>query len=567
MNNSLALETPPAANPFRPATYLYQNLEQYPGELFVKPPIMSAKMEAQKSRSDIVRAARHIERHSEHVRGGIDKKVDYVVGPRLMVNPAPDWEMLGIEDEKAQEKLVKSMRREFRNWGYDTRLLQDGEGHYNFGGMMWLAMRHLTSADGECCLVIHSDEKRAKAYRTRWATYVTVIDPDRVETPPEHYGNDRIVDGVVQDPDGREIGFFCRKHHPGDGAGDPSYVLVPRETKEGRPVGVHWYVKTRAAQMRGISTLVTIIKQTGMVDKFDDAYLSAAVINQVLATWIESAASTEEVTENLAPAGEGTVADAQWGLFQHKLDYYKDTKMRIGGARIAVMPPGDKIHMDTANRAMEDPAPLRDGFLRMMASALGLSFEQFAQKFGEANFSSARAAIMDAWVGIMRLRDWFGQHVAALVYGAVMEEAFKKGRLDLPANAPGFDEFRSSYTAIDVFGPAMPQVDPVKEANAYKIMLEGKLQSRQEVMATMGRNYIDVFDQIERERREAKERGFDLDPPAPGTPGAAAAAEEQAEEGNGAAGGENQPAKKPKRSNRSGATGRDGDGDGETGEE
>lgn len=544
------------------STFLFQSLESFPGELWLKPPIQSAKQEGKKARKDIVRAARHIERHSEHIRGGIDKKTDYTVGHRLQASPRPDWEMLGIEDEAAQEKLMKSMRREFRNWGFDPRLLQDGEGHYDFGGLMWLAFRNLTGPDGECAIVIHSDEKRAKSYGWRWGTYLTVIDPDRIETPAEYAAHPNVCDGIIQDPDGRRIGMFVRKHHPGDYTGNIEYTMVPRETKQGRPVGVHWFVKNRASQIRGISALVTIIKQTGMVDKFDDAYLAAAVINQILATWIESPAPAEVVADNLNPAGPGgNSVDMHWGMFEKKLGYYNDVKMRIGGSRIPVMPPGDKINMSAVNRAMDDPAPLRDGFLRMMASALGLSFEQFAQKFGEANFSSARAAIMDAWVGIMRLRFQFGQHVAALAYGAVMEEAFKKGRLDLPAGAPDFDDYRAAYCQVDFFGPGMPQVDPVKEANAYKILLESKLRSRQEIIATMGNSYIDVFDQIAQERKEAEDRGFTLDPLPPGTPGAEV--EDMQESGSG----DTQSPGQNRKTKRAGQPGRDGDGDGETGED
>ncbi len=561
-NNEAAVRTPLTSA----AGSYYSNLESFAGQIWTTPPTTSAREEGRKSRKDIVRAARHVERQSEHIRGGIDKKTDYVVGPRLMVNPRPDWEMLGITDKETQEKITKSMRREFRNWAYDTRLLQDGEGHYDFGGMMWLAFRNLTAADGECAGVIHYDEKRAKSYRTRWATYFTVIDPDRIETPGEHAGNDNVQDGMILDKDGRWIGFFARKKHPGEYTGDPTFAMVPRETKEGRPVGLHWFVKNRAAAVRGISTLVTIIKQTGMVDKFDDAYLAAAIINQVLGTWIESAAPPEVVAENLAPTAAPTVqagVDAAWAMFDKKVGYYDKSKMRIGGNRLAVMPPGDTIKMESVNRSMEDPSALRDGFIRMFSSALGLSFEQAAQKFGESNMSSARMAVTDAWAGILKLRMWFGQHFAAPIYGAVIEEAWKKSRLDgIPAEA-NFDEFRTAWTNCEFFGPAMPQPDPEKEAKAQQILLGLKMTSRRKLAAQNGEDLMDIFDDIEWERQEADDREFELDPLAPGTPGAGGA-----EAATGADGGNGDAKPKPKKKNGAGgADARDGDGDGQTNED
>lgn len=534
---------------------LFRNLETSAGQLWTLPTVQSARKEGRTARKDIVKAARHIERFSEHIRGGLDKKTDYTVGARLMAQPRPDWEALGVTDVDAQDRFTTALASQFRLWAYDNRLLQDAEGHYDFGGLMWMAFRNLQGPDGECAGVIHYDEKRAKRYRTPWATYLSVIDPDRVETPPQFYGDDRVQDGKVLDRDGRWIGMFVRKYHSSDVVNSPpEYELVERESETGRPIAFHWFVKTRASQLRGISTLVTIIKQTGMVDQFDDAYLAAAIINQMLATWIQSEAPTEIVKENLAPAGG--VTNASWSLFQSKLGYYEQTKMRFGGARIPVMPPGDEIKMSAVNRAIDDPSGFRNGFLREFASAIGISFEQIANTFGDSNYSAARAAILDAWRGILKLRYQFGQHVASLVFDAVAEEAIVKGRVPMPAGAPGFHEARGAYTRVEWTGPGMPQIDPAKEAKAYRDLLDLKLTSREAIYAERGENYIDGFNQIAKERAEAEERGFSLDPPLPG-------AVDPAEEAEAAAEAAAEEAGKPKgKAKGKGASVKDGDGDG-----
>jgi len=544
---------------FNGSGQVFRNLESYPGQVWTTPPAMSAQVEGQRTRRDIVRAARHVERYSEHIRGGIDRKADMVVGPRLMARATPDFDTLGITDKETQKKIRKSFEREFNNWAYDRRLLQDGEGHYDFGGMMWLALRNITGPDGECMGVIQYDEERAKLFNHRWATFVTLLDPDRLETPPEQAANPNVHEGKVVDDHGRMIGFYVRKKHPSDPTmtmGDMSYTLVPRETREGRPVGFHWFVKSRASQLRGVSTLVTILKQTNMLDKFDDALLAAATINQVLATYIESPASTDVVSGMLAPAGG---AANEWGLFENKLNYYDKVKMRVGGARIPILPPGDKITMSAVDRGTADPTMFRNGFLRQFASSLGLSYEQTAKNFSDANYSAARAALLDIWQGIMRLRFWFGQHVAGLVYEAVIEEAIKKLRTELPAGTLAsrpFDEYRTAYCACLWTGPGFPQIDPEKEAKAAKALIELKIESREEIIAQRGRDIEDVFDEIESERDDAESRGFMLDPLAPGTPGGEDATINPDEGGK--------PAKpKPGKPTQQ----RDGDGDGQLDED
>jgi lambda family phage portal protein len=547
MADETALVVPTGAPSFGAA--FYRNLETFPGQVWSTPPITSSRQEVRKSRKDVVRAARHVERYSEHIRGGIERKADMVVGWRLRVHARPDWDTLGIDDWKTKKPFAQALERVFNNWGNDVRLLQDGEGHYDFGGMMWLAMRNLTGPDGECAGVIHYDEDRAALYRTKWATYLTVVDPDRIETPPEYATNPNVQDGKLLDPDGRMLGFFCRKAHPTEYVdAAQAFVFVPRESPTGRPIGFHWFVKTRGAQLRGVSSLVTILKQSGMLDKFDDAYLAAAVINQVLATWIQSPASTVAVAEAVAPP---PTTLGEWNLFESKISYYDKVKMRIGGARIPVMPPGDEIKMSAVNRAIDDPSAFRNGFLREFASALNISFEQLSLNFSDANYSAARAAILEIWRGIQKMRGMFGQHVAALVYAAVIEEAIVKGYVELPAGAPPFnEETRAAYTACMWTGPGMPAIDPQKEANAIKTHLELKTKSRQQVVAEDGGDYLETFDQIEQERIEAEERGFSLDPLPPGSPASEEAAE--AEEGSAAAA-------KPKKK---GGSVKDGDGDG-----
>lgn len=538
---------------------LFRNLESYPGQVFTTPPILSAREEGRRSRREMVRSARHVERFSEHIRGGIDRKADMVVGQRLTVRATPDFEKLGITDKAVQVKVKKALEREFRDWAYDTRLLQDAEGHYDFGGMAWLMIRQITGPDGECAAIVHYDEKRAAAYRHRWATFVEVYDPDRIETPPDKTDNPNVRDGFVFDKWKRRVGTFVRKGHPSDlltGLDDMDFELVPRETPTGRPVGINWFIKTRASQIRGVSTLVTILKSSGMLDKFDEAYLGAATVNQVLATSIQSAASTEAVAANIAPVARG-VTDGGWGLFEKKLSYYDRVKMRIGGVRIPVMPPGDELKMSAVNRAIQDPTFFRNGFLRAFASSIGVSFEQLAKNFSDANYSAARAALLDVWQGIMRIRFWFGQHVLSLIYGAVVEEAWKKGRLAdaIPAGAKDFDEYRSAWCACLFTGPGFPQIDPEKEAKAAKMLIEMGLESREELIAQRGRDIEDVFDEIASGKTMAEERDivFIIDQAAKA--GGMAEDEEPQEPEDG---GDNPSGKPGKKS----AAQRDGDGDG-----
>src|SRR4051812_32758921 len=160
---------------------LYRSLEGAPGQVYVTPPLLSPNEELASSREQAVRQARHVERTSEHVRAGLNKAADLGVGSMLRVTAAPDWLALGFKDRASGMKWSREWGRQaesvFHGWGYDSRLLADSEGMYTFGGMVWMAYRNRKGPDGECAAVIHYDADRPALYGTKWATHVTVIDP------------------------------------------------------------------------------------------------------------------------------------------------------------------------------------------------------------------------------------------------------------------------------------------------------------------------------------------------------------------------------------------------------
>lgn len=519
----LALPATPGVSAFGPLSLsetLFKNISTFQGQIFSTPPRMSARQEGQAARGDAVRGARAAERTNEHIRGGIDKRADMVVGAAIRAQPQPSFDLIGSPTPEERKAFVQACQREFTDFAYDSRCLCDGEGHYDFGGMMWMAFRNLSGPDAETAGWIGYDEERQAAYNARWATFVIVLDPDRVETPPLFATDPAVRDGRRLDKWGRQIGIYVRNRHPGEPAASAAdavndYEYLPRETYWGRAMSWHWFVKTRGGQQRGMTTLVNSLRQSGMLDTFDDAYLGAAIINQTLATYIKTASSARSVAKNLAPAPGGVTAGGM--PFGDKLGYYDKQAFRVNGSLLAVLPEDDEIVMEAVNRAIGDPSGFRNNFLRQFASALGISFEQLSNNYSEANYSSARAALLEVWRGVIVMRRLFTAHVASLIYGAVIEEAVARGRIPLWASAPPFQENRTAYTGVAWTGPGMGWIDPQKEANALKTMLDIKMTSRTRAANERGDDIFEIFNDIEREREEAELRGFDLDTPVPGT--------------------------------------------------
>lgn len=470
------------------------------GQAYISPGFMSAVEEGHIGRQEATRQARQVERTSEVIRGGINRKVNTLVGADLRPQLTPDYRTLGQTAEWADD-FARRGEAILRSWADDRRKIADAEGDYTFGGLMWLAARSITGPDGETFGIIHYDAKRAKRLNTRWATTVTVVDPQRVSTPPEHVGEDRVIDGKLVDEYGRMLGFYINKRPHGitvDNAVD-THSYVPRETSTGRPMGWHYFAKHRGAAQRGITALVNIVRRARMLDKFDNAQLGAAVVAAAMATYVKTGGDSETARENLAPASQNLTA----GDFGDRIGFYDKLKLRIGPQRIPVLPLGDEIKISATDRGAADPGPFRKGFLREFASALNMTAEMLSLDYSDVNYSSARAALVDIWRGIMVERSMFASAVPALIVDAVLEEAIVKGWLELPPGGPGFYEAREAYTRCTFTGPAMGWVDPKKEAEAAQIRVnsDAPLSTLADEAAAQGKSFEELAEQRAREER------------------------------------------------------------------
>lgn len=489
------------------AGHTYPNMESYPGQLNVVPSIRTMAQEVKQNRKAAVKAVRHAERTQEHIRGGIDRKVNMVVGADIRVQAQPDWELLGITKEQAK-KLGKEFEQNFRDWAYSPLAHNDTELHFDFGGQMWLAFRHYVGADAETVGLIHFDEDRRAGMNGRWATHLQIVDPQRVGTPYDKIEDKSIFEGRKLDRWGGMVGIFVQDYSDTTlELMSQTFSYYPRQTDDGRPYAFHFFKKSRAGQHRGISPLVTVLKHSSMLDKFDDAQLASAVLNAVFAMYIKSDATPDAMAAQLNPSASGGI--------DQRLDFYDKVKIKFGQNRLAILPPQDELKIESVNRAAQDTDTFVNQFLRKFAVALDIPFELLAGNYSNANYSSIRAALVDAWRSVRADRALFFRHVPALVYMVVCEEAIARGRVKLPAGAPSFSEFRAAYCRATFVGPPMGWVDPKREAEATKILLDSRVTSHSQEIMERGGDVESVFEDWGTNIELAESNGFDLIPVEP----------------------------------------------------
>lgn len=465
-----------------------------------RPALSSADGDYFFNRDTIAARTHDIARNDGWASSALQKHLDNAIGSGLWLSAKPDYRALGLDANWADE-WSEQVEANWRLFADDPRFYCDATRSATMAGLQGQLYRHRI-LDGECLAVLLWLPDRGG----RNATTVQVIDPDRLSNPEGRLDRKDLRMGVELDGLGAPTAYHIRKQHPGELfiEGSESFVWerVERETFFGRPIVIHDFEKQRAGQTRGVSPLAPIVKKLKQYQRYDDAELGAAVINALLAAFIESPFDAD-----VASGALGEIGDYQ----NKRLSFHKKSDTHLAGVRIPQLFPGEKFTMNAVARPNSAYESFVTMSLRNFAAALGISYEQLAMDWSKTNYSSARAALLEVWRFFTARRSSFCNQTIIQIYAAWLEEEIELGRLETPPGAPRFQEARAAYCRARWIGPARGWVDPTKEAQGAQMRLDVGLSTLEDECAEQGKDWREVLEQRRREIATMK----DMDLPRP----------------------------------------------------
>jgi lambda family phage portal protein len=275
---------------------------------------------------------------------------------------------------------------------------------------------------------------------------------------------------------------------------------IPAETVWGRKRVIHCMAQERVDQTRGKPLLAPVIEQFRMLDSYQRTELQSSIVNSLVAGVIETP---------LDPAG---IAEMMGGDPNQYLATKGEYRIQLEGGTFIPLYPGDKMTPFVPAR----PAPQFSNFVeavsRQIGTALGMPYELVLKDFSKTNYSSARAALLEAWRFFTNRRVWLATYWAGPVYRLWMEEAVNAGLID----APDFYANMAYYTKAKWIGPGRGWIDPVKEATASQLRMDSMISTLEMECAEQGLDWNDVIEQRAVEIARLKELGLYTAPPPPG---------------------------------------------------
>lgn len=424
--------------------------------------------------------------------GARQTQLDNIVGTGLVLRSRPDYRLLG-RDRVWAEEWSTQVEALFSTWADSTDC--DAARELNFHGLTAQVFNHGFSEGDGLALPLWLPQPGA-----RYATRLQVIDPARLSNPMEQPDGPTLRGGKVIDRWGGPVGYWIRKAHPSDGLLAPledlaSWDYVPAVTSWGRARVIHVHDKARSGQSRGKPSLTSVMRQFKVLGDFTNAELKAAVVNAKIALFTESSLNQEGILDLLSNDPE------MRDRYKEALAQRGTSSITMDDGQIIPLALGEKISGFAPARPSDAFDPFVTSIFRHIATGLNIPYELLLKDFSRSNYSSARAALNEAWRFFRGRRAWLAAYWATPVFALWLEEAVNLGLVD----APDFYENKLAYCRCRWVGPGRGWVDPAKEADSAVTRRTNLLSTLESECAEQGFDWEENIEQQGAEIKRAME--------------------------------------------------------------
>jgi len=325
----------------------------------------------------------------------------------------------------------------------------DARGMNDLAEAMGLALRAVWT-DGDA-LAVHREDGGLQWYEA-----------DQFVTPLSPPDGRRIVNGVELDPRGRPVAFWL---------GDRKWGGWTRSTEDAVRVSAADAVFVpnlrRSSQTRGVPALAAALSLYERFDGYVENEALAAEIDSMLAFFIVREPGYSAST--LLP-GQGQ---------QTRADGTAQTLQKIEPGAILELFPGEKVEPFHSTRPGEIFGTYTEAVLSMIGASIGMPLILVLLDFRRVNYSSARAALLEARRSFRHWQRFIRRRAFDPIYQRWIAQGIADG--DLPACDDIF--------SVDVGFSGWEWVDPLKEVEADIGAIRGGLETYSDVVEKRGLDF------------------------------------------------------------------------------
>ena len=296
----------------------------------------------------------------------------------------------------------------------------------------------------------------------------------------------RIVNGIEYNEYNRPIAFHFKKYSlDGFYAGESERIKAD-------DVIFLWH-KKRPSQVREMSEMAPTMSRIRDVNSYMEAVSVKERVAACLSVFVKRQSPTAGSTFGRSGAGGASSSN------------YEGKSISQG--MIMELNPGDDISVVTPPAQGSSAADFVRMQQRLTGSGQGLSYEAVARDMSQVNYSSARQGLLEDQKTYGIEQKYLIDHMLIEIYETFLISAVLSGAIKIN----GFWENKRKYMKHSWTAPGMKWIDPMKEANANKVMLSTGQTSLADVAASRGKDWKDIVDQRASEIEYMKAKGVSED--------------------------------------------------------
>ncbi|MCG8639155.1 MAG: phage portal protein [Desulfobacterales bacterium] len=448
----------------------------------------TTRFEEKWGRRTLVDRAEDLVANDPHAASSIGSIAVNTVGTGFKAQSRPNAKVLGWNEDQ-----TKAFQEQAEWTWHIFQQESDAAGRLTFSQDCFVAIQTLLTC-GEFFRVPVMIKRPGKVF----SLALQAVHPLRFYTPSDLTQRTDIREGIEFGRFGMPRAYWAAD--PIDGCIDndlPSgaFTRVPAVSGH-RPGCFHNFVARTEEQMRGVSVLAPGMKFFRDLNDYLDFELIGAIVAAQFPVFIETHDPHE--TADTIPGG---------------------TREENARSRYNEVEPGSIYYGNINERPhilkSERPANSFDAFvernLRAIGASIGMPYEVVSKDFSKVNYSSARAALLEAWRVFGLYQRWMVDGYCQPVWGMALEEAWLRGMIKLPKSAPDFYDATHAYVRANWIPPRKGHVDPLKEIMAYIKAKNENLGTAAVIAAELfGEDWEAIYEQ--RAREKAMERELDILP-------------------------------------------------------
>ncbi|TWB15604.1 phage portal protein [Nitrospirillum bahiense] len=305
------------------------------------------------------------------------------------------------------------------------------------------------------------------------------------------YNGNYIRQGIEFNAIGQRVAYWFYRTHPGDVTEPPSNADLL--TRVPASEIIHVVDPMEGGQLRGLSSLASVIPKLWLLDSYDDAELERKRVAAMFSVFLEMEdpdGSLDDVIKVAIERDGLPTSDIEPGMLRSLL-------------------PGQKPWV--ANPADVGGNYEAFQYRNLLSTAIGMGIPYFilTGDLRQMNYSSMRGALLD----FRRAVRAFQNSVIAFqmldqIWAWFLDAAVLAGKLDLP----GYAANPRPYRRVKWIAPRFDWVDPVKDTQADILAVNARFKSRSDVIEERGDDPEQVDRRIQADAAREKKLGLD---PAP----------------------------------------------------